>query len=68
MANPKARTIFRWLAGLACPFFLGLALVTAFPNVVGSNEAPSLSFAVMLLSAGGIFGMIAATGRRKWRF
>ena len=63
LKQPKARPVFRWLAGLTCPVFAIMAVVIAFPGVVGFAEKPSYFFAMIMLWGALVFGPIAATGR-----
>ncbi len=58
-----ARPIFRWLAGLTCPVFLVLAVLLAFPTVVGWGDKPAYLSAALFLWGAFFFGTIAATGR-----
>jgi hypothetical protein len=61
----KTHSLFRWLAGVTCPFFVFAAIVTAFPQIVGGNGQPSFLLAALLLWGGALFGSIAATGKLK---
>jgi hypothetical protein len=60
--QPDARPVFRWLAALTCPVFVLMAIITAFPQLVGEGKS---SFLLAALFAWGavFFGSIAATGK-----
>ena len=57
------RPVFRWLAGLTCPVFVALAVLLAFPGVVGWGNKPEYVLAAFYLWGAIFFGTIAATGR-----
>jgi len=59
------RLVFRWLAGLSCPFFVLAAIATAFPQVFGGNGQPSILLAALLFWGGVLFASIAATGKLR---
>ena len=61
--QPDARPVFRWLAGLTCPVFLLMAIVTAFPQLVGWDNESSIWGAVLSFWGAIFFGSIAATGK-----
>jgi len=61
--KPQTRQLFRWLAGLSCPFFFVAAIATAFPQIFGGNGEPSFLLAVLLLWGGVLFATIASTGK-----
>lgn len=58
----ETRRMFRWLAGLSCPFFLFAAFATAFPQALGGEGPPSVSLAVLLFWGGILFAGIAGSG------
>jgi hypothetical protein len=58
-----ARPVFRWLAGLTCPVFLAMAVLSAFPGVGGLGDKPQYSIAALFLWGAFFFGTIAARGR-----
>jgi hypothetical protein len=62
-SKSNARSVFRWLAGISCPFFLVAAVLTAFPNMMGGNNKPSFGLAALLLWGSALFGSIATRGK-----
>lgn len=58
-----ARPVFRLLAGITCPVFVFMGVISAFPGIVGFGDEPSYFIATMFLWGGIFFGVIAATGR-----
>ena len=61
--QPDARPVFRWLAGLTCPVFLLMAVITAYPPLVGWDDESNLFIAVVFFWGAIFFGSIAATGK-----
>jgi hypothetical protein len=58
-----ARPVFRWLAGLTCPVFLVMAVLIAFPQLIGWGDKPNYLFAALFIWGAYFFGTVAATGR-----
>jgi hypothetical protein len=64
----EARPIFRWLAGLTCPFFLGAAIFAGYYGIRDAIDKPQetlglLVLPLLLLWGAVFFGVIAATGK-----
>jgi hypothetical protein len=55
--KPNSRRVIRWLNHLTCPFFVIIAAVMAFPQLIGSNDEPTYSLAITFLSLAVVFGI-----------
>ena len=56
--KPNSRPVFRWLSHLTCPVMVIIAVVMAFPRVIGSNDDPTYALAVVFLSLAVMFGAL----------
>lgn len=54
--KPNSRLVFRWLSHLTCPVMVIIAVVMAFPRVIGSNVDPDYALAVAFLAFAVMFG------------
>ena len=52
----NSHPVFRWLSHLACPVMVIIAVVMAFPGVIGSNDDPSYTEAVVFLALAVVIG------------
>ena len=49
--------MIRWLSQLTCPFFVIIAAVMAFPQLIGSTDDPTYSLAITFLALAVVFGI-----------
>ena len=60
--QPDIGPVVRWLAGLICLVFVPMAVIAAFPRLVGVDEESSILGVFVFAWAAFVFGSIAATG------
>ena len=61
--SSEARPVFRYLAGATCPVFVLMAVITAFPQLVGMDTRPEWMGAVLFAWGALFFGTIALKGK-----
>ena len=64
--QPRSQDWIRWAAGLTVPVLISVAVVTAFPELIGSKEPRSLFVALLMAwAAFFFFNFSAGTFRRE---
>ncbi len=57
LMKPNSRPVFRWLSHLTCPVMVLVAIVVAFPGLIGSDDDPAYALMVAFLSMAVFFGI-----------
>ena len=54
----NSRPVFRWLSHLTCPVLVIIAIVMAFPGLIGSDDDPTYALTVAFLGLAVVFGTL----------